>query len=172
MRRTLSWVIFPLALLACDKKATDSGVEPAASAAAPSEPEPPPPPPKPTAWTGKYVAQVGEVNPPANARNKVWQKDPGTANVGDGTVEVSLDEKTGTVKGTATGALGELQLSGELDDTHLRANVAPKDPNAEDAMTGFLVLDREGDTFKGSLRVSDREGVIVREAKVELQPNS
>lgn len=169
MKRTMVLGLVCLVTVACDKQPTkaDPASEPAAPVAS-AEPAPPPAPAMPTAWSGKYVSKVGAVNPPANARNKIWEKDPGTDAVGEGTLEVSLDDKR--VTGTLTGPLGECHLSGELDGDNLRANLVPNDPNADSAMTGFLVLTRDGDVFKGELRASDREGRIVREAKVDLAP--
>lgn len=129
----------------------------------------PPAPPAPTAWTGHYDAKVGEVNPPASAREKAWTTDPGTAAIGKGTIELAVVEK-GVVHGSASGPLGDLVVSGELDGEELRANLAPKEPNGEQAMFGVLSLAKDGEKLHGTLRTSDREAKIVREATVELSP--
>jgi hypothetical protein len=62
-------------------------------------------------------------------------------------------------------------VAGVFDGKELRANLTPKDPKADTAMTGFMVLTGEGApaaTLKGTLRVSSRDARVVREATVEL----
>jgi hypothetical protein len=61
-----------------------------------------------------------------------------------------------------------MTITGLYDGKELRANLLPKDPRAEGAMTGFMVLSNEGDSLKGMMRVSNGDARIVREATVEL----
>jgi hypothetical protein len=126
----------------------------------------------PTAWSGSYVAKVGPVAPPENAKEKTWASDPGTAAVGPGAIALSMSGPRGDTHGELSGPLGDLQVAGVFDGTELRANLMPKDPKAETAMTGFMVLAASGGTppanLKGTLRVSNRDARIVREASVEL----
>ena len=124
------------------------------------------------AWSGSYVAKVGPVAPPENAKEKTWTTDPGTDAVGKGAIVLSIAGARGDTQGDLTGPLGDLKISGVFDGTELRANLLPKDPKAEAGMTGFMVLAASGgppaSTLKGSLRVSNRDARIVREASVEL----
>ena len=125
-----------------------------------------------TAWSGSYTAKVGPVAPPENAKEKTWTDDPGTAAVGPGTIKLSISGARGDTQGELAGPLGDLKLSGVFDGKELRANLMPKDPKADMAMTGFMLLTGSGETppanLKGTLRVSNRDARIVREASVEL----
>jgi hypothetical protein len=124
------------------------------------------------AWSGSYVAKVGPVAPPENAKEKTWTNDPGTDAVGKGAIALSITGSHGDAQGELTGPLGDLKISGVFDGTELRANLLPKDPKADTAMTGFMVLAASGgppaSALKGTLRVSNRDARIVREASVEL----
>jgi len=118
-------------------------------------------------WAGSYTAKVGAVDPPKNANEKTWTQDPGSAATGKGTVDLSIRER-GDAQGETKGPLGDMTISGTYDGKELRANLVPKDPKADTAMTGFMLLASEGDALKGSIRVSNRDARIVREATVEL----
>ena len=124
------------------------------------------------AWSGSYVAKVGAVAPPENAKEKAWTSDPGTDAVGKGVIALSVSGSRGDTRGELTGPLGDLDISGVFDGTELRANLLPKDPKADAAMTGFMLLAASGgpppSALKGTLRVSSRDARIVREASVEL----
>lgn len=124
-----------------------------------------------SAWSGSYVAKVGPVVPPEAAKEKAWTNDPGTAAVGQGTIKLSVSGPRGDTQGDLTGPLGDLKISGVFDGTELRANLMPKDPKGDEAMTGFMLLGASGappSALKGTLRVSNRDARIVREASVEL----
>jgi hypothetical protein len=127
---------------------------------------------EPAAWSGSYLAKVGPVAPPENAKEKAWTDDPGTASVGRGAIALSIAGSRGDTQGELTGPLGDLKVSGIFDGTELRANLMPKDPKADTAMTGFMLLAASGGpppaNLKGTLRVSSRDARIVREASVEL----
>ena len=125
-----------------------------------------------TAWSGAYQAKVGPVVPPENAKEKTWTDDPGTAAVGPGVIKLSIAGSRGDTQGELSGPLGDLKVSGVFDGTELRANLTPKDPKADTAMTGFMLLTGSGGpppaNLKGTLRVSNRDARIVREASVDL----
>jgi hypothetical protein len=125
-----------------------------------------------SAWSGSYVAKVGPVVPPEAAKEKAWTNDPGTASVGQGAIALSVSGAHGHTQGDLTGPLGDLTISGVFDGTELRANLTPKNPKADGAMTGFMVLGASGgpppSALKGTLRVSNGDARIVREASVEL----
>ena len=117
-------------------------------------------------FKGTYKAKVGAVTPPKDAKIQLWEKDPGTAAIGDGTVQIKIDGRT--VTGSAKGALGEQVIHGELDGKDFSARLDPKDPNTQDAMTGVLTGKLDGDAITGTLRVSGRNGNIVRESEIKL----
>jgi hypothetical protein len=161
----------------CDKKdpapapeahATASAPAPNASAPAATASASAAPAPASAKWIGTYTAKVGTVEPPKAAHEKTWTADPGTAAVGAGTIELEVSGPHGAAVGRAAGPLGDLVVSGTLEGGELRANLAPKDPNADGAMTGFLVGKLDGHAIKGTLRVSGRDAKIVREGDVQL----
>jgi hypothetical protein len=166
------------ALGACDKGAPSGAPSPSAGAsAAPVASSPAPAasasaaetPAASAAWTGTYTSKVGPVDPPANAKEKTWVGDPGSAAVGKGTIDLSITAPRGDVNGVAKGPLGEMVVSGTYDGHELRANLAPKDPKAEEAMTGFLLMNGESaGPLRGTMRVSGRDARVVREAAVEV----
>jgi hypothetical protein len=125
-----------------------------------------------SSWSGSYLAKVGPVAPPENAKEKAWTEDPGTAQVGRGSIALSIAGTRGDTLGELTGPLGDLKVAGVFDGKELRANLVPKDPKADGAMTGFMLLAAsEGATpasLKGTLRVSNNNARIVREASVEV----
>src|SRR5207244_3719373 len=109
-----------------------------------------------TAWSGSYTAKVGAVEPPKNANEKVWTQDPGSAAVGKGSIDLSVRER-GEARGETKGPLGDMMISGLYDGKELRANLLPKEPRSDGAMTGFLLLTTDGEAMKGILRVSGRD---------------
>ncbi len=109
------------------------------------------------------------MDPPKNAKEKTWENDPGSAALGKGTIELSISAPRGEVTGEAKGPLGAMIAAGTFDGHELRANLAPKDPKSADAMTGFLLMNGESaGPLQGTMRVSGRDGRIVREAAVEI----
>jgi hypothetical protein len=127
------------------------------------------------AFAGSYVAKVGPVEPPSAAKEKAWAEDPGTASVGKGNMQLSVERPAGSpndlpgkVSGEATGALGDMGIAGTFDGRELRANLTPKQPNVPGAMTGYMTLTADGAALKGTLRVSNANARVVREASVEL----
>jgi hypothetical protein len=152
----------PVEHAAASSASAPSTTAPAASASAPAASPA-------SAWAGSYTAKVGAVEPPKNAKEKTWTEDPGTAAIGKGTIELAVSAPHGDVSGEAKGPLGDMVISGTYDGHELRANLMPKDPRAEAAMTGFMSLTGgAAGPLQGSLRVSGRDGRIVREAPVEL----
>jgi hypothetical protein len=142
---------------------------PAASIAAPSGAAPS----GAATFAGTYVAKQGPVEPPAAAKEKTWTDDPGTEAVGKGSMELSIDggDANGPprkVVGESKGALGVLAIVGTFDGKEVRANIMPKQANIPGAMTGFMTLTADGSSLKGTMRVSNGNARIVREAAVEL----
>ena len=164
--------------MACSKSSpSDAPAAPSASAvvassasqAAPSASAPAAAAGAASSWSGAYTAKVGVVEPPKNAKEKTWNQDPGSAAIGKGTIDLSISAPRGDVTGEAKGPLGDMIVAGTFDGHELRANLTPKEPNAANAMTGFLLMTGESaGPLKGSIRASGRDGRIVREAAVEV----
>lgn len=122
------------------------------------------------AWKGTYTAEPVKLKTPDKVKDLTWQNDDKTKLVGDGTLELQLDQATGHVRGEGDGALGKLLLSGMYDGRELRATLLPHDPTAADAMTGTLMGELKNDVIQGTIRASDSKGVSVREASFQLHP--
>lgn len=120
-------------------------------------------------YAGAYKAKVGAMSEvPKEAKSKAWAGDPGTEAVGDGTMSLTVVAGRRAVSGEAHGALGEQTVNGELEGKTLRARVDPVDPNQAAAMTGILTGAFDDGGFTGVLRVSGRNGNVVREGAVKL----
>ena len=123
-------------------------------------------------WKGSFKARPGAVvmtNKEASQAVKVWANDPGTAQVGDGTMTLTVGgAPQHLVRGEIDGALGPMAVTGAVDGGELRARVDSKDPNAATAMTGILYGKFEGANPELTLRVSSRNANVVREATIKL----
>lgn len=119
-------------------------------------------------WTGPYTAERAAVHVPKGVPDKTWATDDGSRATGDGTLDLTIDEAH-QVSGSAQGALGRLTIRGALDGTTLRAGVVPVDPNGPVAMWGVLVGEMGPKAARCQLRVSNRDGRLVRVASVELR---
>jgi hypothetical protein len=119
-------------------------------------------------FKASFVAKVGSVTvqPDVKDTTAAWAKDPGKDSVGPGTLALTIAGNR--VTGTGTGSLGDLVVEGRAEDKDVRAVLNPKDPNAANAMTGVLHAKVDGDKIVGTLRVSGRNGNLVREAEVTL----
>jgi hypothetical protein len=132
----------------------------ASSAASPSGPR---------SWAGSYVARVVTLEQSAGPKAAAAVDDASKLAIGPGTF--SLNAKGNRVTGEGKGSLGALFVSGVLDGRELRAGLTPADPSAPQAMTGWLLLTLD-DGFAaghGTLRVSNGDARLVREAAVALE---
>ncbi len=129
-----------------------------------------------SAWTGPYKAEVGTLAVAVAAKDAKEGKgseDSAGAALGSGTMDLAIEGAR--VRGQASGPLGGLAMSGVFEDQQVRAQALPIDPNANDAMTGWMLLRAEGEraaptALVGTLRVSGRDARVVREASVRLTP--
>lgn len=128
-----------------------------------------------TAFKGAYTAKQGAVRTPEDAPPFVHpdSKD----GLGAGELELTVPAAKGEVVGKASGALGAQLFSGWLEDGQLRGTLQPSQPsdtaaNAANAMWGVVVATVEGASIKGTIRVSGRDGRVVREATFTLEKKS
>jgi hypothetical protein len=115
------------------------------------------------AWQGRFDAAPFRIELPAGGV-KEWKTDDGKLGSGEGklTIDVSAD---GTVKGNATGALGELAVTGRVEDDRAALQL---DSSSLSGFHGALVAARAGDGFKGTLTASSGDSLTVRRADVTL----
>ena len=123
----------------------------------------------PRSWTGSYVARPVAIEQPTGTKAAALADDAGKLAIGPGTF--SLTAQGSRVTGEGKGALGALVVSGVLDGKELRAALVPADANAPQAMTGWLAatLDASGSVGQGTLRVSNGDARLVREAAVAFE---
>ena len=172
------WPFLLLLLVACEADPTPSSTAPppntsVAPAKVTSSAKAKPTSPHVGDWTGTFVAEKTEVDVPKKARWKWWEKEEGDVATGKGEVRLRIDAD-GRVEGRTTGALGEMDAAGAIDKgapggPTLRVALSPSDPEAETAMTGWLIGRVEATAIKGELRVSDHTGNVVRKAPIALQ---
>jgi hypothetical protein len=168
MQRSL--LIVGLLLLACDKaepeRAAPSAVTAPASAPAPA----PAAPEKPWyvgSWRGSYDAQHYLIETNKGEALKQWKDDDGKQAAGAGklSLEVAPD---GRISGGASGPLGEMIASGEVDDDSFRVQLRP----SATAFQGFFVAKKKGAKLEGRLQASSGDSLIVRDAPVSLESSS
>ncbi len=118
-------------------------------------------------WSGTYRAAHYLVQMDKKEALPAWAKDEQKLGVGQGRLELVIDPN-GSVSGTSTGPLGQLQIFGRLEDGTVRATVSPDEPTTEAAFHGFFVAELQAGRMKGELQVSTGDGAIVRRAPFEL----
>lgn len=167
-------VAIALVAMGCDKPAPPApaasasavpqaaSVAPAASAsAAPSAA-----PAKPQSWRGEYTAQPYAIEVPKNEGAREWGADDGGELSGKGTVGFTV-AASGSIQGSASGALGEHDVVGQVDGDALRIRFVPKTPG-DRAFGGVAVLASEGNTMKGRLQGSTGDSKTVRDALISV----
>lgn len=171
-RITIAAAIF--AVCGCDKKpAPEQQPAPTPSVAASAAPTASAPAaPAELTVTGSYEAKRGEVRTPGDAPPFLHPEVK--EGLGQGTLTLTLPAAPGPVTGTATGALGAQTLVGWVgDDGRLTATLTPA-KGATPMMWGTVDAKVEGGgaarTVSGSIRASDVDGRVVREATFQLSP--
>lgn len=166
-----AWVV------ACSKdkpaEATDAGAAPpaaSASAAAPasaSASASAKPAGASASYEGKYTAAPATYYIPTESKD--WTgvkqaKDDPTKMVGEGTLSLAVDG-SGTLSGTIdSGPASPAVIAGTVVEGAMNGHVRPKDAG-EDALTGTLVAKVTGDTVEGTIKLSNANASILREAK-------
>jgi hypothetical protein len=115
------------------------------------------------AWQGSFTAELFRVELPAGGV-KEWKTDDGKQASGAG--QLSLDvSPEGTAHGSASGALGELTVSGRFEGERAALALAPVTPGG---FQGVLLAEKSSDGLKGTLRASSGDSLQVRRADVTL----
>jgi hypothetical protein len=170
-------LVASLLLLSCDRGEPAPGkptpqAPRSASAAAPAPSAAPAPAVKADewyvgSWSGSYEAQHYLVETNKGEGLKQWADDEGKENAGPGKLALQVDAN-GRITGTASGPLGELIASGQVDEDAFRVQLGPREPSAE-GFRGYFVAKREGKAVKGQLQASSGDSLKVRDAPVSLE---
>ncbi len=155
-----------LALAACSKPEPSSGAAPNAStapSALTSVIDAAPPVAKATTWTGEYKSTAGTLYVPTEKEwsNTKWRGDESPDGLGEGTVTLSIDPKSGTVTGTIDGPVGPAVLYGSSADGKVTATLARKDV-VDNGFTGTLLGTITGDKLDGTAHVSSWDAHTIR----------
>lgn len=168
------WLAVALALMGCDKPvppapATSASAAPLATSAPPvvsASAAPSAAPTKSQTWRGEYTAQAYAIEVPKNEGAREWGADDGGELSGKGTISFTVSA-AGSIKGSASGALGEHEVVGEVEGDAMRIRWVPKTPG-DRAFGGVALLAREGDAMKGRLQGSTGDSKTVRDAMISV----
>jgi hypothetical protein len=165
----LSFVL--LLLSGCPTKSREQAPLPSSSAAvpAPSASAVAPSPWYVGDWRGKYDARSQSIDVAADAgRMHVWDEDDASQGTGAGKLEITIDA-AGIARGKSRGPLGELVVSGAVEDDSVRLRLLPPAGTRGPAFAGYVVLDHREGKLTGSLRASSGDSALVRRAEVTLE---
>ncbi len=142
---------------------------PSASSVAPTAAKVPPPEPRAEAWSGTYTSAPGSlfVYDGGEWKGVHFRGDDAATGLGDGTLSLTLDPRTGIVRGNGTGALGDIVVSGAVTAGELTFSVLRKDPS-DRGFTGTGVGKLERGTAAGTMRLSQGDAHVIRDAKFSL----
>lgn len=173
-------VVLGLTASACDHPSTQaappslsasaSATPPAPSASAPS---PAPPPAKPVAWSGKYTSAPGSlyVYDGGEWKGVHFRGDDASIGLGEGTLSLTIDPRATALRGTGSGPLGEVVLTGVIDTKtgEVSFSVLRKD-TTDRGFTGTGVGHLAGASLTGTMRLSRGDAHVIREATFTLAP--
>jgi len=158
-----------LLLVSCGKKETATKTEPAPAASSTSgapKAEAPAAPEATSTLKGAYTAKQAEVRTPEDAPKFIHPESKD--GVGAGALEITMPGKRGEVTGKASGALGAQVFTGWLEDGKLTGTLYPASGSSPQ-MWGLVDAAVESNTVKGTIRASDHDGRVVREAPFTLE---
>jgi hypothetical protein len=182
--RSVALACFGLSLLVGCSKASDSDRDTASTASAPlssaqaatsASAVPPTAPAAPTVaiWTGTYTSAPGSmyVYDGGEWKGVHFRGDDASDGLGDGALSVTVDPKTHLVRGTGTGVLGEVVISGAVTDKEMTFSILRKD-TTDRGLTGTGVGTVNGSAVSGSMKLSRGDAHIIREVKFTLAKSS
>jgi hypothetical protein len=154
----------------CQRESSSTGASTAAVAPAPPASSVAPAKARPWyagTWSGTYDAVSNQPEPGPGALRE-WAKDDGQAAIGKGTLELTVDDE-GVARGKASGPLGAHAVSGSADSDTLRLVLAPETTADAKSFRGAVVVKREGELLRGTLRAGSGDGATLRRAGLELR---
>lgn len=168
-----------LVALGCSRPSgSDPGSGPSASASAPSTTVAaatpsgaPAAPPRATTvtWTGTYTSTPGSlfVRDGGEWRGVRFRGDDASVGLGEGPLSLTVDTKTGRLTGSGSGPIGDVVLSGAVVGETLTFTVTRKDAR-DCGLSGTGVGHVDGDSLRGTLRLSQGDARVIREAAFSL----
>lgn len=95
-----------------------------------------------------------------------FRGDDASVGLGDGALEWTLDAKSGVLRGTGSGALGDIVLTGALTGEAVTFTVLRKDPK-DRGLTGTGAGKIAAGGIAGEMRLSQGDAHVIRVAKFE-----
>ncbi|MDP9036574.1 MAG: hypothetical protein M3O50_17365 [Myxococcota bacterium] len=89
-------------------------------------------------WRGTYTSQTASVYVPPDWKNVHWKGAETSQGLGQGSMAIAIDARSGHVTGTLEGPLGPAWIDGVSIDDKLTATIIRKDP-ADHGFVGTLV---------------------------------
>jgi len=162
---------------ACSKPDAHSASPPAAASGAASAPPPsvsvsaaPVSSAPPTVtWRGTYTSAPGSlyVYDGGEWKGFHFRGDDAAVALGEGALEVTIDDKTHVARGTIAGPLGDGVVTGAVTGSELSFSVLRKEAK-DRGFTGTGSATIAGETATGTMRLSRADAHVIREAKFTL----
>src|SRR5688572_16836796 len=114
-------------------------------------------------WQGTYKAELLRLETAAGGV-KQWKEDDGSKASGEGKLSLQAGPD-GNVSGTASGPLGEHNVSGKIEGEHVSLALAPAQA---DGFRGFILAKRAATGIEGALQASTGDSLTARRATVTL----
>jgi len=180
LRFAASAALLAALLGACSKPSADSsGSAPAASGSAASSggrtgaaSATPSAAPAPTAvaWTGTYTSAPGSlyVHDGGEWKGVHFRGDDASTGLGEGTLALTVDQKTHRVSGEGAGPLGDVVLTGAVTGDELTFSVLRKD-GQDRGLTGTGAGKVSEGSLAGTMRLSRGDAHVIREATFSLK---
>ena len=126
-------------------------------------------PPASISWTGSYTSTPATfyVHDGGEWKGVHFRGDDAAVGLGEGTLSLTIDTKSGGVRGSGSGSLGDLVLAGAVTGEELTFSVLRKDPT-DRGLTGTGVGKLSGSSATGTIRLSRGDAHVIREAKFTL----
>ena len=123
----------------------------------------------PVTYVGKYTSKEGSLYVPDGGEwaGVKWRGDDASVGIGDGTLSLTVDPKSGRAEGSGDGAFGPVVLAGMLDKDRLTFTLARKD-RADEGFTGSAMGKLTGDKLEGTMKLSLASASVIREASFSL----
>ncbi len=122
-------------------------------------------------YAGTYTSKPGSLSVPDGGEwaGVTFRGGDASVGLGDGTLVMAIDAKTGRAEGTSEGSMGALVLSGILRDGILSFTLVPKDraEGLTGSAMGKLASATEG-TFEGTMNLSLATANVLRAASFTL----
>jgi hypothetical protein len=120
-------------------------------------------------WTGTYDSHPGSIyvvdgGEWAGVR---WRGDDASVGLGEGKLSLAMNRTSEEVRGTGEGPIGNVVLSGVVTGGAITLSVSRKDP-LDRGLTGTAVAQVSGDKISGTMRLSQADARVIREATLHL----